>query len=251
MDVLSSAPVTLWVDFQAPQGLVIPDVGSVSYALYDGAGFQLIVQEGLAPEAEATGASISIAPIHNILGTDRAFERRIVVVNWTAEGRSFSRRLGYRVVELPLHSVTPEHVRAYLGINEDELRDDEVDLFSAYLTLQTAVGRDRFEAALSAGTMLELRAERAIVLTAASQLFPSLRFRIAQMKGDGTLKFERLKDPTAFADLVRATGDELLGILPDLTGVAPSNETVPVLVQLTTITADPITGVAPVTTSGG
>lgn len=251
MDVLSSAPVTLWVDFQAPQGLVIPDVGSVYYALYDGTGVPLVVQEALTPEVEATGVSISIQAIHNVLAPDRAFERRIAVVNWTAEGRTFSVRAGYRVTELPLHSVTPEHVRVYLGINEDELRDSEVDLFSAYLNLEAALGRERFEAALNAGTLLELRAERAIVLTAAAQLFPSLRFRIAQAKTDGTLKFERLKDASAFSDLVQATHDELLGIVQQLTGNVTANEVTPILVQLTTITVDPITGSAPATRVGG
>ena len=250
MDVLSSSPVTLWADFEAPQGLVIPDVGSVTYSLFDGTGAPLLVARELTPEAEATGVSIPIHAIHQIIDPERSFERRQVVVSWLAAGRSYQKRLAYRVVELPIHTVTPADVRTYLGINEDELRDDEVDLFAATLMLQGALGRERFEAALTSGTLLEIRATRAIVLSAAQLLFPSLRFRIAQAKSDGTLKFERLKDTTAFEGLVAATMDELVRITGELGYVAPDVGPPP-LILLGTITTDPITGNAPADRVGG
>ncbi|WP_164078811.1 hypothetical protein, partial [Stenotrophomonas maltophilia] len=92
---------------------------------------------------------------HQTIALDRSFERRQVVVTFTAEGCGYQKRLAYRVVELPLHSVVPDDVRAYLGINEDELRDDEVDLFAAGLVLEGLVGKDRLEAALTSGTLAE------------------------------------------------------------------------------------------------
>lgn len=245
MDVLSSTPVTLWVDFEAPQGLVIPDVGKTFYSLYDGAGVPLAVQQVLTPAAEATGVSIPILAIHNVLDEGHAFERRQVVVTFEASGRSFSRRQAYRVITLPGYSSTPADVRTYLAINEDELRDDEVDLFAAHLALATQVGPDVLEAALSSGTYAELRAERAIVLTAATALFPSLRYRIAQAKTDGTLKFERLKDASAFDGLVEATNLELLDTVSELTGITADVTVVPTLIRLTTIGTDPVTGSAP------
>lgn len=250
MDVLSSTPVTLWVDFEAPQGLVIPDVGSVTYTLYDGTGAPLIIQEGLTPEAEATGVSISIDAIHQTIAPDRSFERRQAVVTYVAEGRSYQKRVAYRVIELPAHTVTPANVRAYLGINEDELRDDEVDLFAASLQVEALIGKERFEDALSSGTIREIRATRAVVLAAAQLLFPSLRYRIAQAKTDGTLKFERLKDNTAFEGLVTATTDELLGIAMEMGYVAPDTGAPPILL-IGTISIDPITGRAPAESVGG
>lgn len=250
MDVLSSTPVTLWVDFEAPQGLVIPDVGSVNYSLYDGAGVPLAVQQALTPEAEATGVSIPIPAVNQVIAPDRSFERRQVVVTWLAEKRSYQKRIAYRVIELPLHSVTPADVRAYLGINEDELRDDEVDLFAAQLALEGLVGRERLEDALNSGTLAELRATRAIVLSACQLLFPGLRYRIAQAKTDGTLKFERLKDASAFEGLVASTLGELAGIAVEMGYVAPDLGAPP-LIQLGTVTTDPITGVAPATAVGG
>ncbi len=247
MDVVSSTPVTLWADFETSQGLTIPDIGSVYYSLYDTRGTALVLKGDLTPEAEATGVSIEIDALHNILPPDRDFERRLVTVNWIAAGRSHSRRIVYRVIALPLHSVTAADVRNYLSLGDDELPDEAVDIFGAQLAVEEAVGKDRMAEALSSGTRLELRAERAIMLAAAGQLFPSLRYRIAQSKTDGTAKFERLKDPEAFAALVDATTDELsaaLGLLTG-TGLAPA-DTIPILIQLTTVARDPITGDAPV-----
>lgn len=251
MDIVSSTPVTLWVDFEAPQGLVIPDVGSVSYSLYDGQGVPLVVDQALTPEADATGVSIKVPAISNVIAPDRSFERRTALVNWTANGRGYSAREGYRVIELPNYGVVPEDVRTYLALNEDELRDNEIDLFNAYLTLAGAVGKDLLDDALGAGTLIEVRASRAVMLTAATALFPSLRFRIAQAKTDGTLKFERLKDATAFDGLVTATADELRQFAQDLTGDTTANATLPVLLALTTISIDPVTGAAPATSTGG
>lgn len=251
MDIVSSTPVTLWVDFEAPQGLVIPDVGSVAYSLYDGQGVPLVVDQALTPEADATGVSIKVPAISNVIAPDRFFERRTALVSWTANGRGYTARKGYRVTELPTYGTVPADVRTYLAINEDELRDDEVDLFTAYLTLAGAVGKERLDDALGAGTLIEVRASRAVMLTAATALFPSLRYRIAQAKTDGTLKFERLKDASAFDGLVAATADELRQFTQDLTGDTTANDTIPVLLALTTITTDPVTGAAPATSAGG
>ncbi|KQS75030.1 hypothetical protein ASG32_08005 [Methylobacterium sp. Leaf361] len=243
--------MTLWVDFEAPQGLVIPDVGSVSYSLYDGQGVPLVVDQALTPEADATGVSIQVLAINNVIAPDRYFERRTALVSWVADGRGYTARAGYRIIDLPNYGVMPVDVRTYLALNEDELRDDEVDLFTAYLTLASAVGKDRLDAALSAGTLVEVRASRAVMLTAATALFPSLRYRIAQAKTDGTLKFERLKDAAAFDGLVAATADELRQITQDLTGDTSAADALPTLLALTTITTDPVTGAAPATSTGG
>lgn len=251
MDIVSSTPVTLWVDCEAPQGLVIPDVGSVAYSLYDGQGVPLVVDQALTPEADATGVSIKVPAISNVIAPDRFFERRTALVSWTADGRGYSARAGYRVIDLPPYGVMPADVRTYLALNEDELRDDEVDLFTAYVTLAGVIGRDRLDAALSAGTLVEVRASRAVMLTAATALFPSLRYRIAQSKTDGTLKFERLKDAAAFDGLVAATADELRQITQELTGDTSASEALPFLLGLTTNTTDPVTGAAPAVGTGG
>lgn len=247
MDVVSSTSVTLWADFETSQGLTIPEPGSVYYSLYDTRGVALVLRGDLTPEAEATGVSIEINSIHNVLAPERDFERRLVTLTWNAAGRTYSRRITYRITALPLHSVTADDVRNYLALGSDELPDDAVDIFSAQLAVEEAVGKDAMAAALSSGTRLELRAERAILLAAAAQLFPSLRYRIAQSKTDGTAKFERLKDPAAFAELVQATGEELSSALGTLTGtgLAPA-DTVPILIQLSTVATDAITGSAPV-----
>lgn len=245
MDVLSSAPVTLWVNFEAPQGLVIADVGSVTYSLYDGTGVPLAVQQALTPEAEATGVAVSIHSIHNVLTPGRDFERRTLIVNWVSAGQSYSLTQGYRIIELLPHNVTPADVRAYLAINEDELRDDEVDIFTATLIVDGLMGRARFREVLAAGNLLSLRAARAVVLAAATALFPSLRYRIAQSKKDDALQFERIKDAKAFDALVGATADELASIVADTAGPAPE-AIIPFVFGVTTPTIDPVTGVAPV-----
>lgn len=250
MDVISSTPVTLWADFAAPQGLVIPDVGTTFFSLYDGSATPLLVQQALTPGADATGVSISINAIHNVIGPERAFERRRVLVAFAAGGRSYTQELAYRVIDLPPYSTRPNDVRNYLSLNEDELRDDEVDLFAAYMQLQSFVGAELLAAAFDTGTVTELRAERALVLTAATSLFPSLRYRIAQAKTDGSLKFERLKDASAFEGLVQATGDELFALGQGLSGNVSANAVAPVLIALGTVTIDPVTGAAPAAVGG-
>ena len=56
-----------------------------------------------------------------------------------------------------------------------------------------------------------------------------------------------LKDPAAFGELVAATAGELASNLIALLGPnAPTSTVTPFLLQLSTITTDPITGSAPV-----
>lgn len=246
MDVLASTSVTLWADFEAPEGLEIPDAGSVTFTLYDGTGTPLSVTAGLMPDADASGVSVPLHATFQVIAPGRAFERRRLIVNWMANGRSRSTEQTYRVVPPPPYSVSAHDVRSYLGVSIGELPNRDIDLFSAYLTLRQVVGADLLDAALASGTVSELRAERAIVLTAATGLFPSMQYRVAQKRTDGNYEFERIKDPAALDRLIAATAEELLALSNGLAGVDVTVALAPALILLGTNTTDPITGAAPV-----
>lgn len=237
MDVLVGTAHTFWMDFSTQNGLVIPDGGSVTYTLYNDAGTPLVSNSALTPVANATGVLVPISSGNHTIGVGKDFEKRILRLSWLSGGRSYSARLDYRVIPLVLYTASPKDVRVFMGLNEDDLSDQEVDLYSAYLKVREEMTSAILDPALISGTMEEHKANQVIVMTAVLYLIPSLQLRAAQSVGDGNNTFSRISKIDYEA--LRRSATEIKGqAMLDISGVDEATVTIVLFSGAT----DPITG---------
>lgn len=169
----------------------IPDANSVYYTVRDNDGQTVVGHTNVAVSTGATTAAVTItvpAIVNQITGK---IEQRTVQVKATRGGIPWNTSVAYHLTEWLNFSVRPPQVRKYLGVNEGELPDEDIDLVRAYLQVELDIGEENFAEALSSGTMEAIRANDAIMYQAALQILPGFALRIAQQETNGTLGFQR------------------------------------------------------------
>lgn len=88
--------------------------------------------------------------------------------------------------------VSKQGVRDMLGVNDEELPDDEIDLFQGYLSFRQLVG-DTMDLTpyVEAGDLDTYRISKAIEASTALLVFPSLQIRLPKKYDSGTSSYER------------------------------------------------------------
>lgn len=241
MDILAGSAASIHVDFQTPTGITIPDAGTATYSLFDHVGVGMVVGQLLSVPANHNYVAIPVQATDNFISVSRKFEKRLLAVSWQAGGQTYQVIRRYRIIPMPIYTALPIDVRTYLGLNDDELRDDEVDLFEAYLRLDETLLSGVLDEALVSGTVTEQLANEAIVLTAVLKLIPSLRLRTPRDVSSGTDSFSRFTSVPDFDAIGAAAAQRLRDISNDL-GVQVPIDNTPVFVVLT-VPTDAITGV--------
>lgn len=173
----------------------IPDVGSVTWSLRGHAG---TLVPGYVDTPLSTGVTdvekvLTVPALQNTITGTNFFEKRSVIVSALRAGRPWSSVVHYQVIPWLLHTVTPQSARALIGLDQYDLDDSEIDIFGAYLFMRNRLTDTVIVAALSAGTQVEARANRAIGAKAILDALPALSNRILKSKTDGTIKAERFK----------------------------------------------------------
>lgn len=88
--------------------------------------------------------------------------------------------------------VSKQGVRDMLGVNSEELPDEDVDLFQGYLSFRQLVGDTAdLTPYLNAGNADTYRISKAIEAATALNLFPSLQLRLPKKYDSGTSSYER------------------------------------------------------------
>lgn len=194
MNVVVSTPVALVINFLVGSTPVAPDVGSVSYSVFDQAG---TVVPGLLDLPVATTPTTYQTPLlipgsANTISAGRRFERRKVVISFEVGGQAVQITKTYRITpDLP-HSVTPQSVRAFIGIEAHELPDEDIDIFSAYLAVEDDVSEATLAAALVSGTREEFAANTLVEMRTVLSVLPSAKQRMAQSEKNGVKEFSRV-----------------------------------------------------------
>jgi hypothetical protein len=238
MDVLVGTSASIRVDFTTPTGMLIPDPDTTVYSLFDQSGQYLVADVAANPDPGATGVNIFLASDKHLIGGGRRFEKRTLWLRWRTGGKSFTTRVQYRIVPLVNYTASATDVRTFLGLNEDELTDEEVDLFAAYLAVEEDAAKDRLDAALASGTRLEQLANKAIVAQAVIDLIPSLQNRVLMATADGPNRFERFRTAPDFDRFLRDAAALRSQALTAITGIATTQPSVLLFAEPT----DPITG---------
>lgn len=205
-DFLSDADVNLTFRYGFGHEPQIPDANSVVYSVLDHSGTPIPGQINI---PVVTGpaefqSNITVPAIYNTITGVKQFERRTIFLNYTYQGMTKGQTFSYRLIPFVNYSVTAQTVRAFLGIEEKELPDKDVDLFASYLFVNEAFSDPlTLDTALASGTRFEIAANDAIAMRAAIDIIPSLQNRVAQAEKNGVMGFDRIKI-TNFAELLAA-----------------------------------------------
>jgi hypothetical protein len=241
-DFLSGETANIRFLFGSGDEPVIPDVGSVTYTVLSAIGNPIVGLENV-PIATDTGTfatKITIPAEYNVILPGKTFDRRTIIVRYTAKGVEDWQRINYRLIPSVPFTVTPATVRAFLGVNKGELPDEDIDLFSAYVYVQEAVSDPSLlTAALSSGDKLELTANDVIAMRAAIDIIPSLQNRVAQAEKNGVMGYDRIKIKDFAGLLADAYGRYYAGL--ELVGAVDESVGIPTTLLITTTDTDPIT----------
>lgn len=177
------------VQFLANGQPVVPDLGSATYTIYGQDGGMLVSNVPVTVGPAATAVTVAIDPQYET--RTLRFEKRTVVFNWSNGGASYSKRVQYRLTPFLNYNVGPDNIRSFLGLDPHELRDDEVDIISAYIYLEDRLGETALTNAFNSGGMTEENANRALLYATCLNVLPSLRLRLAKERSDGPLTWKR------------------------------------------------------------
>lgn len=239
-DYLAGSNVTLMVELSEAGAPLIPDSGSLTYTVRDQEGAAI---PGLTDVPVTTGpttfrVSITIPAINNAIAVDKRFEKRTVTFNYLVSTNAKQQSVAYRLTAFLNHIVTGGQIRGFIGVQQHELPDEEIDLMVAFLKVEKVVGLAELADALSSGTTVELSANEMIRMQAVLDVLPSLKQRIAQSETNGLKGFSRpvIRD---FSDVEQKAKDRYADALTDTTGrTTDSAHSLAVLTQDT----DPVTG---------
>lgn len=238
MDVLQNTGSSLRADFVGPLGSLIPDANTVLWSIYDQTGALLAGPTSVSTGATDTGVIIALSSAYHTITAPRRFEKRQVLVTWTTAGQAHSLRLSYRVVPLVNYEVSGDRVRALLGLNVDELTDEELNIFGSYLSVEQEITKTVLDEALSSGTTRETAANELIAVSAALDVLPSLQLRTAASIMDGSKRFDRFRTAPDWELLAAQLSARRASLVADTTGAPLTGRPLAVFAQPT----DVITG---------
>lgn len=238
-DFLSGETVNITFRYGDGHEPKVPTVGSVTYTVLDHSGTAIAGLENVPVTTSASTfqSTITIPSLYNTVAPTKLFERRTIFLRFQSNGQSHYQKLAYRLLPTFPYTVNPADIRRFLGVNETELPDEDVDLFSAYLFVrETFTDPTDLDDLLLSGDLNEVRANEAIAMRAAIDIIPSLQNRVAQKETNGVMGFDRIKitDYTALlAEAYRRYNDALLliGVLTpatDFTLITVTQDTDPV-----------------------
>ncbi|CCV12940.1 hypothetical protein [Mesorhizobium sp. STM 4661] len=238
-DYLDGANVTLMVTLVDGGVPVVPTVGSLTYTVRDQEGVAIPALTDVPVTTGPTTFNISVVipAVNNAVAVGRRFEKRTVTFDFLMNGVSKQQITTYRLTAYLNHSVTPGQIRGFVGVQQHELPDSEIDLMIAFMKVEKEVGLEELGIALASGTTVELAANEMIRMQAVLDVLPSLKQRIAQTETNGLKGFSRpvIRD---FSDVERQAQGRYAEALQETTGRTGVDLPLAALTQDT----DPITG---------
>lgn len=247
-NVLAGKAVAVDVLFQ--QGVtgdfVVPDAGSITYSLYDNTMNALVTDAAVDSTMSTTAIVIPTSAPNNTLSGGNLFEERLIVVTYTVNNVSQTQMLRYRIVPLVPYSASPDTCRRLLGLTANELPDEDVDVFAAYVNMLDLVEAATLNAALIAADSSRMSANQAIAAQAIIDILPSLQLRTLQQSKSNTAQVSRFyaMDFDALSDWIYSVRDNATNDLTDDDAVGIFGTGV--IFGATTVDTDPVTGATPV-----
>lgn len=218
--LINNESALISVDLVQGGQYVTPDDSLFSFKIINSSNEIIYSQEAISVgEDTKDRAIINIPSEYNTLSEGALFEDRFVIVSFMYKAGQVRLKKAYRLINEPNFTTTVNDVRNIYGINEGELPDEDLDMTEIYLTMLAANG-ESFAEALKSNTRANFRANRAIALQAALNIFTSLRLRVAESEKSGTNTFLRNLRNIDWEALRAELENELTGLIEDITGEA-------------------------------
>lgn len=179
--IWAGSPFAHLVEFSTGQ-----PTGAVSYELLGNNGVALLTTTAT-PAADAVSLLLNIPATHNSCALP-LFENRTLTWNYMTAQGLVSGRIAYRVQRPIPFAASGDGVRSKLGIEAHELKDDEIDLVTAYAEL-LEMGNPSVHT--QSGDRDGLLCIHAIEAIAALLVLPSLQLKLAQRETGGTNEYQR------------------------------------------------------------
>lgn len=173
--------------------LFAPDLpsGAISYKLFDNDGSQLLSQS-FTPPVGAVSAVIRLDGTQSVVALGKLFENRRLSWTYLTIHETVNGSITYRVDAPLAFGVSYDGVRVKLGVLQDEVTDDDIDLVGGYLEFaSTIVNTDALTAAAFSGDRTARLVIDGIEAAAAFALLNTLQVKIAVARSSGTNTFER------------------------------------------------------------
>lgn len=237
---LAGEDTTVTFDFLHEGQFVVPDQGTVTYTVRGTDGTKLVDSQSVNTGTDQTQIQVVVSASNNQKSGD--IEKRSVVVNYQVDGHPFQMVKQYWLTDWLNFTAWPSDVRMYMGVNESELRDHEIDLTWAYFKVRREMGDNAtaFDSALDATDDSAYYANMAIIYRAVLDLIPSLQLRVAQREQDDQQAYARLNN-IDFEALQRRTNNAYTAAKRVIRG--DDQLTPPTLMSVVAVD-DPITGEA-------
>lgn len=183
------------VPFERDGEPFLPASGSVKWTLRDHEGSIVTGYNAKAetPAPTDTFVLLTVNAPETAIDPDRRFEKRTIILEANVGPLPWSRRIVFRLADFLNHSVDEGAVRSKIGVGVSELPDSDIDLWAAYMDVETAVTKDVLDAALASGSAAEDAANIAIRSRAVLAALPALSQRIFQKRSDGSINVTRNK----------------------------------------------------------
>lgn len=193
LNVLANTNATLRVAFMFQGDYEIPDLGSVTYTLYDTTGTPVVgfINVAIVTLATSTSYQLQLAAAQNALGVGNLFETRTVVVSYTVNGDGRTLRYSYRIIPFIPMTVTEDDARKLLGVAQNELPDENIDLVEAYFKCCDDTTQAALNAALISSTTLSFHANEMIAAKALLKSIPMMQMRVMAQEHSGTDVMQR------------------------------------------------------------
>jgi hypothetical protein len=188
-----------------------PD-GDISWELLDGTG-ATVTSGVVTPAAASVSAIITLTGAQNTIEAGVVSSPRELQWSYAVAGVLRNGRHRYRLEIFLPFGVSEQGVRRKLGLEDEELDDDVVDLATAYQAFQELVGATALAAAT--GYTAQLACD-AIEAMAALPLLPALQVSLASKESSGTNQYQRAKVDwdRLLAQLERYVQDGALAVDP-------------------------------------
>ena len=233
---LENTGVTVIVPFQRDSEPFVPDASGLTWTLrgQDGTPVTGYIAVALTGVVNSYVAITVPSGANDIEGAQR-FSKRYVTVQGTVGQKPFTSTVPYRLTPWLNMTAGPVSVRDFIGLDDEELPDNLIDITSAYYLVADRIGDAALATALGSGLQAEQSANAAITAQCVLNLLTSIPTLLVKKETDGNVGFERFPIDL---NLLRRRAEAVLAGAVDVVSSRTSGYTMMVLVTPT----DPVTG---------
>jgi len=168
---LADQDTSILINYKVDGDFIVPTSASYRVLSSDGS---VIVSANLLATSSTELVTIPLA--YNGLAGSNEYEDRFFEFTFFHDGKPHRKMIPYHLAAFIPLTATPADVRSAIGLDTQELPDNDVDMLKAYFSLRWQNG-DSFKTALTSGGQQAAAANEAVMLKAALTICDSLEMR--------------------------------------------------------------------------